>query len=724
DRIAKAITPLGDTLILESLSGHEELSRIFRYELVLVSEDWTVQPSSLLGQNITVELQLEGDETRHFNGIVSRFARGGSRGRHAAYHLELRPWFWLLTHSVDCRIFQSMTVPDVIMQVFRDFGLTDFDNVLAGDYRTWDYLVQYRETTADFISRLMEQEGIYYFFRHESGKHVLVLADGYTAHEPAPAYEQVPYFPPDQGHLRERDHLTNWTASEQVQSASYTLNDFDFVRPKASLITRAADPAERSWAAMEVYEYPGEYVQDGEGESYAKTRMETLLAQYERVEGRGNARGLRAGQLFSLTGFPIADQNREYLIVSAEYSVENNALESAQTSDARVRAKIEAIPSRTQYRPRALTPRPIISGPQTAIVVGKAGEEIWTDQYGRVKVQFHWDRLGKSDENSSCWVRVAQIWAGNRWGGIHIPRIGQEVIVEFLEGDPDRPIITGRVYNGDNRPPYDLPSNQTQSGIKSRSSQNGTPQNFNELRFEDKKDREQVFLHAEKDMSEVVKNDHSTSVGANQTNSITKNHTETVGGDQSLSVTGTRKVQVTGSQSVNIDGSRALDGVSGSKLNITGDYKVDASNTITVQAPTSIKFECGGSMVLIEPSKITISAGGQANIVLDANAFIGSSQGTQMLLDANALIQASQSANLLLDANALMQSSAGAKLLLDANATAQSVAGAELKLDANATMSGVEATVSGQVSAQLDAVGNVKADPSGVTVQGTMVKIN
>jgi type VI secretion system secreted protein VgrG len=269
-----------------------------------------------------------------------------------------------------------------------------------------------------------------------------------------------------------------------MQPGAYTLNDFDFTRPKASLQAKVAAPRDHAKADMEYYDSPGEYVEVSDGENYAKARLQAWLAQYEQLEGQGNARGLCAGNLFKLSEFPVYDQNREYLIVTTNHVVQNNTRETDSGSGGTLHAEITAIASRTQYRPALLTPKPMISGPQTAIVVGKAGEEIWTDQHGRVKVQFHWDRLGKSDENSSCWVRVAQVWAGGHWGAMHIPRMGQEVIVEFLEGDPDRPIITGRVYNGDNKPPYDLPANQTQSGLMSRSTKSGNPDNFNELRFE------------------------------------------------------------------------------------------------------------------------------------------------------------------------------------------------------------------------------------------------
>jgi type VI secretion system secreted protein VgrG len=570
-----------------------------------------------LGQSVTVELTLENDGVRYFNGIVSRFARGAGIGRHAVYRATVRPWIWLLSRTADCRIFQNMTVPDVIKKVFRDLGLTDFDDALSGSYRSWDYVVQYRETALSFVSRLMEQEGIYYYFRHESGKHTLVLADSYSAHSAATGYEEVPYFPPEADNLRERDHLTHWSASEQIQPGAYLINDFDFTRPKASLQAKSADPRDHAHADMEYYDYPGEYAEAGDGETYAKARLQALLAQYEQGEGQGSARGLSAGNLFKLTQFPLDDQNREYLIVATELQIQNALRESGMNVESRVNAEISAIESRVPYRAAQLTPKPIISGPQTAIVVGKAGEEIWTDQYGRVKVQFHWDRVGKSNENSSCWVRVAQLWAGGRWGGIHIPRVGQEVIVEFLEGDPDRPIITGRVYNGDNKPPYDLPANQTQSGIKSRSTKGGNPDNFNELRFEDKKGEEQVYVQAEKDLKIYAKhdetrridNDRVKDIGKNETVTIGVDRTETVGSNEQITIGKNRTETVGANESITIGGDRTETVAKSETISIgtTRTETVGAAENVMIAAARM--HSIGGADVLNVGAAHTVTVG-------------------------------------------------------------------------------------------------------------------
>ncbi|WP_334012596.1 type VI secretion system tip protein VgrG, partial [Pseudomonas aeruginosa] len=346
-------------------------------------------------------------------------------------------------------IFQNQKVPDIIKQVFRDLGFSDFEDALSRSYREWEYCVQYRETSFDFVSRLMEQEGIYYWFRHEKKRHILVLSDAYGAHHSPAGYTSVPYYPPSLGH-RERDHFFDWHMAREVQPGSLSLNDYDFQRPGTRLEVRSNVGRAHAAADYPLYDYPGEYVQSQDGEHYARTRIEAIQTQYERVRLRGCARGIGAGHLFHLSNYPRLDQNREYLVVGAEYRVVQELYETGNGGGgAQFESELDCIDAGQAFRPLPSTPVPVVRGPQTAVVVGPKGEEIWTDQYGRVKVHFHWDRHDQSNENSSCWMRVSQAWAGKNWGSVQIPRIGQEVIVSFLEGDPDRPIITGRVYNAE-----------------------------------------------------------------------------------------------------------------------------------------------------------------------------------------------------------------------------------------------------------------------------------
>ncbi|MBT9299962.1 type VI secretion system Vgr family protein [Pseudomonas sp. TAE6080] len=532
-RLAKITSPLGpDVLLLNEMGGGEELGRLFYYDLQLNSLDANIDLNQLLGKPMSVGLQLADGGERHFHGIVARCSQNIDQGQFASYQVTLRPWLWLLSRTSDCRIFQNLSIPQIIKQVFRDLGFSDFEDALSRPYREWEYCVQYRETSFDFVSRLMEQEGIYYFFRHEQDRHVLVLADAYGAHSTVPGYTSVPYYPKDE-QQRERDHMHNWHLAQQVQSGSLELNDYDFQRPSASIDVRSAMPRPHTAGDYPLYDYPGTYVKSEDGEHYARTRIEALQTLHEQVEFSGNARGLGAGHLFSLTGFSRRDQNREYLILIAHYHITQERLESGGGgASAQFDSSLTCIDAQQSFRPLANTHRPIVKGPQTALVVGPKGEEIWTDQYGRVKVHFYWDRHDQSNENSSCWIRVSQSWAGKNWGSMQIPRIGQEVIVSFLEGDPDRPIITGRVYNAEQTVPYDLPENATQSGMKSRSSKGGSPANFNEIRMEDKKGLEQLYIHAERNQDIVVEVDESHSVGHDRNKSIGHDETVTIGNNR------------------------------------------------------------------------------------------------------------------------------------------------------------------------------------------------
>ena len=532
-RLAKITSPLGpDVLLLNEMGGDEELGRLFSYELQLNSLDANIDLNQLLGKPMSVSLQLADGGERYFHGLVARCSQNIDQGQFASYQVTLRPWLWLLSRTSDCRIFQNLSIPQIIKQVFRDLGFSDFEDALSRPYREWEYCVQYRESSFDFVSRLMEQEGIYYFFRHEQDRHVLVLADAYGAHATVPGYTSVPYYPKDE-QQRERDHMHNWHLVQQVQPGSLELNDYDFQRPSASIDVRSAMPRPHTAGDYPLYDYPGTYVKSEDGEHYARTRIEALQTLHEQVEFSGNARGLGSGHLFSLTGFSRRDQNREYLILGARYYITQERLESGGgAASAQFDSSLTCIDAQQSFRPLANTHRPIVKGPQTALVVGPKGEEIWTDQYGRVKVHFYWDRHDQSNENSSCWIRVSQSWAGKNWGSMQIPRIGQEVIVSFLEGDPDRPIITGRVYNAEQTVPYDLPENATQSGMKSRSSKGGSPANFNEIRMEDKKGLEQLYIHAERNQDIVVEVDESHSVGHDRNKSIGHNETVTIGNNR------------------------------------------------------------------------------------------------------------------------------------------------------------------------------------------------
>ncbi|MDX1654061.1 MAG: type VI secretion system Vgr family protein, partial [Candidatus Competibacteraceae bacterium] len=561
--------PLGeDVLLLRRMDGHEAISVPFEYQVDLLSEDDQIKLEDVLARPMSLRLDMPQGNRRYFHGMVSRFTQTDAREfgqRLTPYQAILRPWLWFLTRTADCRIFQQQTVPDIVTSLFQEHGFGDFESRLTGEYRIWNYCVQYRETDFNFISRLLEQEGIYYFFRHTADSHTLVLCDDYSAHDPVPGYETIPYYPPQQHQRRKRDHIFAWSLERQVQPGSFAINDFDYLVPKKNLQAMSSESRPHPLADLEIYDYPGEYSQSEEANLYARLRLEELQARHETIRGQGNPYGLTVGALFELENHPRDDQNREHLVTAATWQLVSDAFETGGDGEGPVfLCTFEAQDSQQPFRPARVTPKPVVQGPQTAVVVGKGGEEIWTDEHARVKVQFHWDRYGKSDENSSCWVRVAQVWAGKSWGAIHIPRIGQEVIVEFLEGDPDRPIITGRVYNGDNKPPYGLPANATQSGILSRSSKGGSGANANELRFEDKKGEERVTLHAEKDQSIEVENDESHWVGndrtktvdRDETSHIKRDRTETVNQHESITIGVNRTESVGSNETITIGQNR------------------------------------------------------------------------------------------------------------------------------------------------------------------------
>ncbi len=632
EREIEVSTPLGDgTLLFHRMTGTEELGRLFRFELDLLSDDEQVDFDSILGQNVTVRLELPAGETRCFNGDVARIAQVGRLRNRALYRATLRPWLWFLSRSSDCRIFQDMSVPDIVKQVFRDHGFTDFEENLSDTYGPWEYCVQYRETAFNFVSRLLEQEGIYYYFKQEDGKHTLVLADSYDSHAPIPGYETVPYFPPQAGLVREEDHIFEWLVSQEVQPGTYAITDFDFESPRASLLAKSATAREHTHAEFEIFDYPGEYTVPSDGEAYAKVRVEELHAQFETVEGRANTRGLLTGGLFKLAGYPRADQNREYLIVSMTHELEAEAYESGAGGAGPIYAcGFTAIEAKQPFRPARITPKPLVQGPQTAIVVGKAGQEIWTDKYSRDKVQFHWDRHGKADENSSCWVRVAQLWSGKNWGMIHVPRMGQEVIVEFLEGDPDQPIITGRTYNADQMPPYDLPANATQSGIKSRSSMKGSTDNFNEIRFEDKKGGEQVYIHAEKNEDVVVESDKTESVGHDETITIGNDRTETVQANETMTVMKNRTRTVNQNEDVTVAQMRNHTvGVNETiTVGVAQEISIGAMQAITVGAKQTTEVGVDQSTSVGNDRKIEVGNNQSTSVGKDETISVGENQST------------------------------------------------------------------------------------------------
>lgn len=635
-REIEVTTPLGaDVLLFHKMTVTEELGRPFEFEMELFSLQGDIALSDVLGQGFTVTVTLPAGGQRYYHGLVSRFVQSGHRGDYHIYHASLRPWLWFLTRSANCCIFQTMTVPDIVKKVFGDAGFTDYDAQLNGTYTTWDYRVQYRETAFAFVSRLMEHEGIYYYFKYDNGKHTLVLCDGPSSHATVSGYETVPYFPPSIRTPRD-EHINYWSVWQEVQSVKAILNDYDFTRPSAALLSQLNVSRTHAQAAGEIFDYPGTYQQTADGDAYVKVRLNEWSTEFEQTSGSGDARGLSAGALFTLSGYPRDDQNREYLIVATRCELASSIFESEGSGDDSLPFQIQlrAIGSQQIFHTARTTPKAIVRGPQTAVVVGPSGQEIYTDQYGRIKVQFFWDRVGTKDENSSCWVRVGQSWAGNTWGAIFIPRIGQEVIVDFLEGDPDQPLITGSVYNANQMPPYALDANKTQSGFKTRSSMKGTDTNFNELRFEDKKGSEEIFFHAERDFTREAENDDVLSVGlekgsdgnlkigvdgkatGNQTITIFNNQTLTIGKKvgSTAPADGSQTVEIWKNQTVTIgkgaadcqDGSQTLKIFKDQTVTIGDPSQSDGNQTVTINKSRTVTLKTGDDSLTVTQGNQTV----------------------------------------------------------------------------------------------------------------------
>ena len=430
DRTFKAHSPLGDQLRFRSLAGREQISRLFEFRVNLLSESDAIGAKSLLGQDLSVEVDLttekNGGGKRFLSGQVVQFSFAGRDGDYFAYEAVLRPWLWLATRRSDFKIFQFKDVPTIVQEVLAPYGFTVI-NKLTGNYRAWDYCVQYGETDFNFISRLLETEGAYFFFEHAQGSHKLVLADGIGSHTPLPQGPSThPYYPGDRAaHVHDEDFMDGWRALEDIASGHFAADDYDFTKPKALLDTRQQQPAGHSQDSREIYDWPGGYTEVGDGENYARVRIEQLKAEREVMQGQGNARNLAPGYLFNLIKYPRSDQNQQYLIEAADYRFEENVYRSdgaggagnakrgGTDSPTTYRLAVQAVPSKVPYRSQRITPKPHTTGPQTAVVVGPPGEEIYTDEYGRVKVQFHWDRYGQMNENSSCWIRVSSPWAGS-----------------------------------------------------------------------------------------------------------------------------------------------------------------------------------------------------------------------------------------------------------------------------------------------------------------------
>ena len=629
-------SPLPATdLIFESMATTAGLSMLDEIQLTLVSPSADLSPEALLGKPVTVTVALPDDAKRYFNGYVTRFAIGAHRGRHYGYQATVRPWLWFLTRTSDCRIFQEMSVPDIVKKVFEDHSVALFEFKLFRSYRKWTYCVQYRESDFNFVARLLENEGIYWYFKHTDGKHKLILVDSQSAHDAVPNHDTLPYYESAAGAPPDTEFVSNWTFSREVKTGKSVLASYDFQRPSTNLKVEKEKTRSHDLGDYEMFDYQGDYIQSADGTQLAEDRVDELQSRFQLLRGTSNGQSIEAGHLLKLSHHPRDDQNAEYLVTAMSIHAHNDSHESGSGGSGGYDCSFSAIPSAQQFRPPRRTPKPFVQGPQTAVVVGPGGEEIFTDKYGRVKVQFHWDRYGKKDDKSSCWVRVSHPWAGKNFGGMHVPRIGQEVVVGFLEGDPDQPLITGRVYNAEQMPPWDLPANATQSGILTRSSKGGGYGNANAIRFEDKQGSEQLWIHAEKNQDIEVENDETHWVGHDRTKTIDHDETshikhdrtETVDNNETITIHANRTEVVDKEESITIHGGRteivdkeesiSIHGGRTEKVDKDESITIGGGRTETVANNESITINGGRTEVVANDESITINGGRTETVAKD-----------------------------------------------------------------------------------------------------------
>ncbi|MFM9927510.1 type VI secretion system tip protein TssI/VgrG [Variovorax sp. H27-G14] len=677
DRVVIAHTPLAqDQLMFRSMQGSEALSQLFEFEVDLLSPGTAVDMKAMLGKPLTLQIKTLTGVPRYLNGQITRFTlvgRDTSSSRYMVYRASLRPWLWYLTRTSDCKIFQNKSVVEIIEEVLGEYGFA-FETKLTATYRQWDYCVQYQETDFAFVSRLMEHEGIYYYFKHEDNQHTLVLADDMSAHDALPEYPRISYLSTDRLADPGRESIDQWEVTEEIRPGTYVVDDFDFKKPKADLLNTRSQPRGHDHGQYEMYEWMGGYSDAGQGEHYARIRLEEAQAQAELDVGHATVRGMAPGYRFTMQNAPREEDNREYLIVSVLYSLREGGYASGSEKGS-YGFQFGVQPTSVAYRAARVTRIPTTHGPQTATVVGPPGEDIWIDKYGRVKVQFRWDRYGQRNENSSCWVRVSSAWAGSNFGAVNHPRIGQEVVVDFIAGCPDRPLIIGRVYNADQMPPLELPAKATVSGFISRTLK-GDGELANHFVIDDDPSNESIKIHAQKDFSLSVENNETHTVdGLRETviegsDTYTTNtsldetvngpHTLTVnkggpqkitvnGGDQFIKVDGgNQQVDVIGNQTLHVTGKRTdtvdsgeeriigkslkediagpqtttvvglyTEETNGKKVTVNGDEDYLVNGAQKVHATTSLKATTDGPMNL-ESTKADITVKSPTMIILDA----------------------------------------------------------------------------------------------------------
>ena len=616
----KLVTESGADLQFRSMSALEEMSRLFEFQVVAVSPSPDVAADDLLGKSVAVAVETGKGKWRWFHGLAAAFGIDGGDGEFFRYRITVRPWAWLMTRSADMRIFQAKSPPEIIKLLFEEYGAAAFVDELKGSYKARTYCVQYRETDFDFVSRLMEEEGIFYYWRHSQDKHELVLADKPGTHAAVAGFDEIPY---REGH---RDlvgvrAISQWQMRHEIQSGQFTLSDYNFETPGTNLkTTTAASSRSHAEHAHEVYDYPGLYAEKGDGDARAQIRLDEASARFARFTGQGDTPGLVTGTRFKLARHHRKDQNAEYVVLRTQIDATLAGYRTSTENETDFLCRFVAQRHADPFRPQRTTRKPSVAGPQTALVVGGADAgDIETDKYGRIKVQFHWDRLGEKNAESSCWLRVATSWAGKGWGMISLPRIGQEVVVAFLEGDPDQPLVVGSVYNAEQKVPYDLPANATVSTWKSRSKQGGANE-FNELRFEDKAGGEYLLMQAQKDQLEIVKETVRGKIGKQEHRTVTEDRREKVDGAVHLTVGKDVRQKIGGKLGTKVAEDILLDAGGKHSLKAGSDITAQSGSAYSIKAGTDIHVKAGTNVGVDGGTNVHIKGG--VNVVIEAGVTV------------------------------------------------------------------------------------------------------
>ncbi len=620
-RLISISSPLPkDELLLTSFEGTEYISDLFEFQIEVLSSNHSIKPDQLIGK--TVDITIQNDQKRTFNGYISRFTYGEVKSDNLrSYYLTMVPWLWFLSNTNNHRIFQEMTTKDIISQVFMDLGFNDFDYKATGNPALREYCVQHNESDLNFISRLFEEDGISYFFEQKSGKHIMQIVDAANAHQLCPETD-LTYSKGNQPNTQ----LTRWEHVYEFKKGKWSLDDYDFkTPPKDQFQTTASTSKFANVSQYEHYEYTPYH--DFAGlKDLSKKRIEAEETSLDIIEASSDCSSFYAGGKFKLSKHAVKEELGIYVITAIRHRAFDNSYLAGKESQSEYGNDLTCIPEKVHFRPQLVHLKPVMRGPQSAVVVGPAGEEIYVDELGRIKVQFHWDRIGKNNETSTCYIRVVQPWSGAGWGTSFIPRIGMEVIINFLDGDPDRPIVTGSVYNGDNAPPF---TSKTQSGIRTRSSKGGTASNCNELRFDDLKDSEQIFVHAEKNMDTEVENNETLTVDVDRTKKIGNNESYTIGKDREKTI-GENQTETIGKDKETTVGTNYTESIGKDKtITVGNDHNesIDSNMSITVGKNLSESIgknysgEVGKSLTLTAGDEIVLKTG-SASIIMKKNGDI------------------------------------------------------------------------------------------------------